>query len=177
MLDPETPQQVLPSIVPLANVLVSAAALALIAFITIRRWRLEHYVSRLFVVDLMGIVMCAVLLAGALFQAGIMGAEMWTVIGTGGRLIVLSGFVALLLQHWEYIPVLDRSGVPAEVILQRAREEAAEILKDAARVAAAKIKAEAAGAKEMRVDVKRTADNTERIADSIETNGNGNGGA
>lgn len=168
MLEPELPQQVLPTVVPLANLLISAVAFALIVYITVRRWRLERHVSRLFVVDLMGVVMCGVLLAGALFQAGLMGTDLWTALGTGGRLIILAGFAALLLQRWEHIPLLDSGTMSQERIMQLAREEAAEILKDAARVAAEKVRLDAAEAAGIRHDMRRTADNTERIADTLE---------
>lgn len=166
MLDPETPQQTLPSVVPYANLVISSLATVAILFITVRRWRLDRYVSRLFVVDLMSVVMCVVLLAGAAFQSGLIGADPWTLVGTGGRVIVLAGFAALLLQRWEHIPVLDSALPSHEKILRLAREEAAELLKDAARVAAEKVRLEAIEVAELRHDVRRTADNTERIAEA-----------
>ena len=90
----------LPSWLPWANLVLSLAALVLLLPLVARRRRAiqsgkPSHPSRWWIATDVALVFSVlVLVAGAMFQGGLMSIGDWTIVGTGGRALVV---VALLL--------------------------------------------------------------------------------
>lgn len=88
----------LPFAVPLFNLAVSLLAMAGISWITIRR----SQSTRRLLINLTGLTAILVLVAGALFQANMLPLSVWVLIGSGGRLAVLSLVLLFVFTPEEY---------------------------------------------------------------------------
>lgn len=91
----EVTSDTLPLLVPMMNLITSVISLLMAVYLTERRRRRVGF-DRF---TLLGATLCIAMLllvAGALFNATVLSAQLWIVIGTGGRIAMLVVLTAVL---------------------------------------------------------------------------------
>jgi hypothetical protein len=86
----------LPVWLPLANLALGLTSLAALVFLTvraIRRGQLRE--TRAIVITIFVWAAVLVIVGGSMSQLGLMSVEVWTIVGTGGRIILAVGLLTV----------------------------------------------------------------------------------